>query len=86
MLIFCRANKASFKEINHLFELLLLNAGLSINRSKSKLFVSQGCKHKEELASLIGVPLGFLPIKYSGLPLSHNYLKPKDFSPLIDKF
>jgi len=38
------------------------------------------------LAATIGVPLGHLPIKYLGLPLSQNYLKAKDFTPLLDKF
>jgi len=85
MLIFCRANKASFKELNHLLEMLHMNSGLDINRSKSKLFVSKGCKQREELVDIIGVSFGLLPIKYLGLPLSHNYLKVKDFIPLVDK-
>jgi len=32
------------------------------------------------------VPLGQLPIKYLGLPLSHNYFKATDFNPLVDKY
>ena len=35
---------------------------------------------------LILVFIGHLPIKYLGLPLSHNYLKTKDFLFLLDKF
>ena len=46
---------------------------------KSKLFFSKECKAKEELSSIIGIPIGKLPIKNPGLPLSHNYLKAKDF-------
>ena len=35
MLIFCRANKSSLKELNYLLASLQLNTGLTINRSKS---------------------------------------------------
>lgn len=48
MLVFCRADRSSFKELNywHLLETTYLNTGLSINRDKSRLLFSKGCKLK----------------------------------------
>jgi hypothetical protein len=85
MLVFCRANKKSFRELNKLFALLQLNTGLSINKEKTKVFFSKGCKRKAELASILGCTLGTMPVKYLGMPLSINYVKPKDFGWLFDK-
>ena len=65
--------------MNHLLEILHFNIGLSISRDKSKLFLSKGCKLRGDLSSIISIPIGHLPIKYLGLPLSYNYLKAKDF-------
>ena len=57
-----------------------------INRAKSKAIFSKGCKRKEELASIINIPIGRLPIKYLGLPLCHNYFKAKNSRGLLDRF
>ena len=59
--------------------------GLTINKSKSKVFFSKGCRDKESIAAILGVPISSLPISYLGLPLSSVYPKPRHFSPLIDK-
>ncbi|XP_020266263.1 uncharacterized protein LOC109841729 [Asparagus officinalis] len=85
MLVFCRANRKSFEGINNLLESLTLNTGLGINKSKSKIFFSKGCRNKDILSSVIGISSGSLPVKYLGLPLSFNYPNAKDFLPLIDK-
>lgn len=82
MLIFCKADRDSIKELNHLLELLHnlhLNIELTINRGKSKFFLCKGCKLREELSSIIGIVIGHLPIKYLRQPLSHNYLKSQRF-------
>jgi len=86
MLIFCKAHEKSFTIINTFLDNLAMNTGLTINRGKSKLFLSKGCKEKEQLADLLQIPIGSLPVRYLGLPLSHNYLKAEDCIPLIDKF
>ncbi|XP_020250145.1 uncharacterized protein LOC109827551 [Asparagus officinalis] len=85
MLVFCRANRNSFEGINNLLESLTLYIGLSINKSKSRIFFSKGCRNKDVLSSFMGISRGYLPVKYLGLPLSFNYPKAKDFLPLIDK-
>ena len=78
MLLFFKASKKSFSTINGLLAKLALNTGLSINRDKSKLFLSKGCRDKEDPSELIQIPAGNFPVTYLGLPLSHNYLKAKD--------
>ena len=85
MLVFCRADKKSLKELGNLFDVLKCNTGLSINKEKSKVFFSKGCKHKTELADVLGCSHGALPVKYLGLPLSINYVKPNNFGCLFDK-
>jgi len=59
--------------------------GLAINKMKSKCFFSKGCRNKDELAEILGVPIGYLPIRYLGLPLSCNYPKARHFLPIINK-
>lgn len=86
MLIFCKANKSSMQELNNLLDILQWNAGLQINKSKSKMYVSKGTKHIELLANITGIPIGHLPTKYLGSPLGHKYPRARDFGPLVNKF
>jgi hypothetical protein len=85
MLVFCRGHKKSLENLDLLFRKLELNTGLSINKEKSKIFFSKGCKNKRALAEILQCRLGYLPVKYLGLPLSIKYPKSKDFGWLIDK-
>jgi len=43
MLIFSKGEAYSLKEIDAVLELLKVNTGLSINKSKSKIYFSKGC-------------------------------------------
>ena len=85
MLVFCRANKSSVLELNRLLQKLYLNTGLLVNREKSKIYFSKSCKHKTDLAAILGMQIISLPTKYLGLPLSISYIKTRHFTPLIDK-
>ena len=49
------------------------------------VYFNKGCKFVLEVAHSLGVPIGTLPAKYLGLPLSKNYPATRLFSPLIDK-
>jgi len=40
-----------------------------MNRQKSKIFLSNGCRNKATLANLLGVSQCSLPMKYLGPPL-----------------
>ena len=52
---------------------------------KSKVFFSKGCKVRDKIAGILGVPIGCLPLKCLGLPLTISYPKARNFSSLIDK-
>jgi len=71
MLVFYRADKSSVHELNKLLEQLHLNTGLQVNRGKSKIYFSKSCKYKNELASILGVPISSFPTKYLGLPFDY---------------
>jgi hypothetical protein len=85
MLVFCRANKKSFKGVNDLLDKMGNNTGLSINRDKSKVYFSKGCSNIQELLNTLKISEGKLPVRYLGLPLSINYPKAMHFLPLLDK-
>jgi len=59
--------------------------GLSINKSKSKLYFSNSSKNKQKLSNIIGIQEGTLPVRYLGIPLSLDYLKAKHYSTLLDR-
>ena len=85
MLVFCRADKSSIKELNGIIKNLHLNTGLMINRDKSKVYFSRSCRNKNDLADILGVSISTIPSKYLGLPLTISYIKARHFAPLIDK-
>jgi len=62
MLVFCHGSKESAKELDGLLEKLHLYIGLAINKHKSNVFFSKGCKHKSEIVEQLGVSLGSFPI------------------------
>ena len=79
VLVFCKENTGSAKTHSKLLEDLHLNIGLQMNKNKSKLYLSEGCKCKVQLAQILGVNEGHLPIKYFELP-SSIYSKAKTLS------
>ena len=85
MLVFCRADKSSIKELNKIFDKLSFNTGLQVNREKSRAFFSKSCKHKYDLVAVLRISISSLPTKHLGLPSSISYIKARHFAPLIDK-
>ena len=85
MLVHCKGDRKSAAGLNNALHKFHLNTGLAINKQKSKAFFSKGCRDKEDIASILKVQPGCLPIKYSGLPLTSIYPKARHFSSLIDK-
>jgi len=79
MLVFCQGHKESAQGVDNLLVKLKLYTWLAINKLKSKVFLSKGCKHKTEIVGILGVSLGSFPIKYSNLPLSSSYPKARHF-------
>lgn len=60
-------------------------SGLSMNRSKTELFVAGLSQLETNDLSALGFSLGSLPIRYLGLPLMHRKLQICDYRPLIDQ-
>jgi len=85
LLVFCKGSKDSAKRLNLLLNQLELNTGLVVNNKKSKVFFSKGCKAKAQIANMLGVCSGSLPIRYLGLPVSVSYPKARHSAPSVDK-
>lgn len=61
-------------------------SGLRPNLQKCEVFTSGISQNKKLLISdILGMPLGSLPIKYLGLPLTSRKLSATDCIPLLDK-
>ena len=84
-MILSSPEQGSLQEINAILRNLSLNAWLSVNKGKSKVFFRKTCHNKEELRSLLDIHEGAFPTKYLGLPFSINYPKARNYSSLIDK-
>lgn len=60
--------------------------GLGVNYNKSELYCSGlSDELKGQLAAIMGVKLGNLPIRYLGVPLFFGKLTIKDCAPIIGK-
>lgn len=70
--------------ILHIFQIVKFSAGLDLNENKSALFFSKGGNHKQQIADILNITIGNIPVIYLGIPL-FNKLKAKDFGDLIDK-
>ena len=55
MLVYCKGDEKSTYGLNDALQNLELYTGLAINKDKSKVFFSKGCKHKESIESILGV-------------------------------
>ena len=79
LLVFCRADRSSIKELIALLEKLHLNTDLRVNRDKSKAYLSKSYINKIELATIFRVSSSTLPAKYLEIPLSISYIKSRHF-------
>lgn len=77
MLIFLNADLKHASAIKIIFCNLENFAGLKINDSKSKVYFSKNCCHKEDILKFLKFQEGNLRVKYLGLPLSANQIKDK---------
>ena len=81
--------EGSVEEAKNLSSLLNVFAdcsGLHINRAKSE-FVTFGLSREEELqcSRALMTPVGSLPMKYLGLPLSTGKIRKAEWQPVVDK-
>lgn len=85
-IIFSDASPYSLQGISHVLHEFYVLSGLQVSFEKYELYC---CSVSEEnqfaLASLLGMKLGKLLVKYLGVPLISGRLKDDDCQPLIDK-
>lgn len=86
LLLFCRADMVSLQLLFHAFTKFAEASGLSANLDKSDPYVS-GVSHDvmQQLSVRIGIPLGNLPFRYLGVPLSSRKLTYLQCKPLLER-
>ena len=86
LMIFCRGELNSIKVIKDSLDTFSSLSGLTPNKSKCSIFIAgDSVQLKRDIASLLGFPLGSLPIKYLGVPLISSRLKAIDCRALVDR-
>ncbi|VFR03542.1 unnamed protein product, partial [Cuscuta campestris] len=61
-------------------------SGLRVNPQKSSIFLAGEVKdNRQDILNLVQFPLGRLPVRYLGLPLTSQRASERDFAPLIAK-
>lgn len=60
------------------------HSGLTLNRGKNKAYFNAHCPGKEELANVLDVDRGELPVKYLGIPLSVNCARDHEYQGLVE--
>jgi exonuclease III len=84
LMIFVKANKENAESVKNIFARLNKNAGLQLNKTKSKAYFSKSSRYKMDFLNVLKITEGNLPVKYLGLPLSVNQLRDSDCSGLLD--
>lgn len=85
LLIFCKGNLDSIKQIKVQLEKFSNASGLEANMDKFALYCAgMDPGLQQQLAEALGMPLGELPFKYLGVPLSYKELSLADCTPLVD--
>ena len=74
------------RNLSTILDLFADFSGLQINRAKSA-FVGFELTHEESLQCLeaLGTPIGTLPMRYLGLPLTRGRMLRTDWNPVIEK-
>lgn len=86
LLLFTRGDPYSTSILADTLEEFANTSGLKINRAKSQIFLS-GVRpyEQQQIMEYFEFPLGVLPVKHLGLPLSGHKLNIRHCSPLVDQ-
>lgn len=85
IMVFFDGKKESLENIAVVLHEFSSISGLTMNRSKTDLFIA-GVSHSETTRiSSLGFNMGTMPIRYLGLPLLHRKLRISDYRALLDK-
>lgn len=86
LLLFYNASLSSLQGINYVMTEFQQLSGLGVNYNKSELYCSGiSDELKCQLPAIIGVKLGYLSVRYLGVPLFSGKLTIKDCALIIDK-
>lgn len=86
LLIFFDASSQSLQGIIEVMEEFYVFSGLKVSFGKSEIFYGGILEaNQHQLAALLGLKVGKLPVRYSGVPLITGKLKFDDCLPLINK-
>lgn len=78
---FCRANDETAASVQIFLRKFAEEIGLLVNKAKSQIFFSSCHKNTHiKLASILGIPIGILPFKYLGIPVTSKRLSFKDYA------
>lgn len=85
VLVFFDGTESSLHGVLEILEDFKSGSGLGISKEKTFLFLDGS---NASLASMIseseGISLGSLPVRYLGVPLTTQKLRPSDYQPLVD--
>ena len=85
LMIFFDGEKDSLQHISATLDAFSSWSGLTMNHSKTELFIAGLNQVETDDISSLGFSLGSLPVLYLGLPLMHRKLRICDYRPLIDQ-
>lgn len=85
VMIFFDGTTSSLHGISEMLEEFEKWSGLAMNRDKTELFLVGLNQTETSNLTRLGFPIGFLPIRYLGLPLMSRKLRLYEYSSLLDK-
>lgn len=86
VLLFFDGSVSSIEEIMDVLDRFYIGSGLAINLRKSYLFLDgNNMQLTSDLASRFGFAAGMLSVRYLGLSLLPQKMKPSDYQPLIER-
>lgn len=86
VLVFFDGTESSLIGIMEILEIFKSDSGLGISREKTFLFRDgRNVALNNQISNNVGISLGSLPVRYLGVPLTTQKLRPCDYQPVIDK-
>ncbi len=87
VMLFCRGDVRSVEILMDCLHDFSAVSGLAISPEKSKIFISEGVRQRvrDEIIAIVQHPVGTLPVRYLGVPLTSQRASSSDFEPLIQR-
>ena len=86
LLMFARGDKESIRLLLEAFHKFSASSGLTANLDKSNLYLSRvNSTEVQEILDMAQIPIGDLPFKYLGVPLTSRKLTYGECKPLVEK-